>query len=78
MRKIEIFLYFTNSSKIVSNMNTNITSDEINLNIQPDLPQSVENIIQTDLYTNTGQSVSDIEIFNGEFMNIISVVQVVG
>ena len=59
-------------------MNTNITSDEINLNIQPDLPQSVENIIQTDLYTNTGQSVSDIEIFNGEFMNIISVVQVVG
>ena len=56
----------------------NIKTDESNMNIQPDLPQSVENIIQTDLYTNTGQSVSDIEIFNGEFMNIISVVQVVG
>ena len=59
-------------------MNTNITSDEINLNIQPYLPQSSENTIQTIFDANTGQSVSDIEIFNGEFMNIISVVQVVG
>lgn len=54
-------------------MNTNITSDEINL------PQSSENTIQTIFDANTGQSVSDIQIFNiFENMDIISVVQVVG
>ena len=65
-------------------MDQNNISNENNVNSHFDLNQSVENTTQPDLNTNTGHSVTDIQIFNvseneiNTYILLLREVQVVG